>query len=217
MKSAPLLRTLCLIAFSALQVRAQNFALRDGDRVVFYGDSITDQRLYTTFTETYVVTRFPKLNVAFVHSGWGGDRVSGGGGGPIDMRLKRDVFAYSPTVVTIMLGMNDARYRAFDQAIFDEYATGYRHIIESLKANLPGARITAIQPSPYDDVTRAPMFEGGYNAVLVRYGAFLREVAEKEHLDLADLNASVVTALERAKEIDPAKAADLIKDRVHPG
>ena len=33
------------------------FALRDGDRVVFYGDSITDQRLYTTFVETYVVTR----------------------------------------------------------------------------------------------------------------------------------------------------------------
>jgi hypothetical protein len=28
------------------------FHLKDGDRVVFYGDSITDQRLYTTFTET---------------------------------------------------------------------------------------------------------------------------------------------------------------------
>ena len=39
------------------------FYLKDGDRVVFYGDSITDQRLYTVFTETYVVTRFPKLGV----------------------------------------------------------------------------------------------------------------------------------------------------------
>jgi hypothetical protein len=28
--------------------------------------------------------------------------------------------------------------------------------------------ITAIVPSPYDDVTRAPGFEGGYNAVLLR-------------------------------------------------
>jgi len=79
------------------------FYLRDGDRVVFYGDSITDQRLYTTFVETYAVTRFPRMKLTFVHSGWGGDTVNGGGGGPIDLRLKRDVFAYSPTVMTIML------------------------------------------------------------------------------------------------------------------
>src|SRR2546425_9427592 len=92
------------------------FALREGDRVVFYGDSITDQRRYTSFVETYVVTRFPKLNVTFVHSGWGGDRVSGGGGGPIDVRLWRDVLPYKPTVMTVMLGMNDGRYRAYDQA-----------------------------------------------------------------------------------------------------
>src|SRR3954463_13859667 len=75
------------------------FYLKDGDRVVFYGDSITDQRLYTTYVETYVVTRFPKADITFVHSGWGGDRVGGGGGGRIDKRLKRDVFAYKPTVM----------------------------------------------------------------------------------------------------------------------
>jgi len=28
---------------------AGNFLLKDGDRVVFYGDSITKQRLYTSF------------------------------------------------------------------------------------------------------------------------------------------------------------------------
>src|SRR5204863_9744411 len=106
---------------------SSGFHLRNGDRVVFYGDSITDQRLYTTFTETYVVTRFPRLDVHFVHSGWGGDRVSGGGGGPIDVRLQRDVFAYKPTVMTSMLGMNDASYRKFDEAIFDKYKTGYEH------------------------------------------------------------------------------------------
>src|SRR5512137_3224508 len=74
-----------------------NFYLKDGDRVVFYGDSITEQRLYTVYTETYVVTRFPQLNVTFVHSGVGGDRVAGGWAGPIDLRLSRDVFPYRPT------------------------------------------------------------------------------------------------------------------------
>jgi hypothetical protein len=36
-----------------------DFELKDGDRVVFYGDSITEQRLYTTYVEQYVLTRYP--------------------------------------------------------------------------------------------------------------------------------------------------------------
>src|SRR3954454_20140026 len=140
------------------------FFLKSGDRVVFYGDSITDQRLYTTFTETFVLTRFPSLDVAFTHSGWGGDRVTGGAGGPVDLRLERDVFPYRPTVVTIMLGMNDGSYRPFDPGLFDKYSQGFEHIVQSLKEHLPGVRITAIEPSPYDDVTREPLFPGGYNA-----------------------------------------------------
>src|SRR5947209_19513343 len=97
-----------LLLIAIATAAAQNpFYLKDNDRVVFYGDSITDQRLYTTFAESFIVTRFPSLNVTFTHSGWGGDRVTGGGGGPIDVRLARDVFPYQPTVMTIMLGMND--------------------------------------------------------------------------------------------------------------
>ena len=142
------------------------------------------------------------MNVTFVHSGWGGDRVTGGGGGRIDHRLERDVFAYKPTVVTVMLGMNDASYRPFDQKIFDVYAKGYEHLVESLKSNLPGVRITLIQPSPFDDVTRKPNFEGGYNQVLMRYGEFVKELAEKEGAGVADLNTSVVAALKKAMEID---------------
>src|SRR5690242_14394268 len=139
-------------ACSLVAAQEKPFYLKNGDRVVFYGDSITDQRLYTTFTESYVVTRFPKKDVHFVHSGWGGDRVSGGGGGPIDVRLQRDVIAYHPTVMTIMLGMNDAGYRPFDEGRFDQYRTGYEHILSFTKAALPDLRFTLIEPSPYDDV-----------------------------------------------------------------
>src|SRR5881394_2064677 len=202
MKITSFIGTLCLVVFLTFQSRAETFALKDGDRVVFYGDSITDQRLYTTFTETYVVTRFPKLDVSFVHSGWGGDRVTGGGGGPIDLRLRRDVVAYKPTVMTIMLGMNDGSYRAFDEKIFDTYAKGYQHIIDSVKEALPGIRFTAIQTSPFDDVTQPPRFEGGYNAVLVRYSQFVKELAAREKLSVADLNTPIVAALEKAKSTD---------------
>lgn len=205
------------LAFTAACASAQTgFYLKDGDRVVFYGDSITDQRLYTTFTESYVVTRYPSLNVAFTHSGWGGDRVSGGGGGPIDTRLSRDVFPYKPTVVTIMLGMNDGSYRAWDPAIFNTYKTGFEHILDSIKANAADSRITLIQPSPYDDATRAPLFEGGYNAVLLRYSDYLKTIAQTRHLDLADLNNPVTAMLKKAAETDKDQAQRILPDRVHP-
>ncbi|MHB8521563.1 MAG: SGNH/GDSL hydrolase family protein [Limisphaerales bacterium] len=212
-----ILQTLCLLAGIAWASAQEPFDLKNGDRVVFYGDSITDQRLYTTFTETYVVTRFPHLRVSFVHSGWGGDRVTGGGGGPIDLRLPRDVIAYKPTVMTIMLGMNDGSYRAFDQGIFDQYAHGYEHIIDVVKKALPGLRLTLIEPSPFDDVTRSPRFDGGYNQVLIRYSQFVKELAERNHLDVADLNTPVVAALEKAKATDAEAAQKIVPDRVHPG
>jgi lysophospholipase L1-like esterase len=206
---------LCFVCSSAL-VAQGDFYLKDGDTVVFYGDSITDQRLYTTFTEAYVVTRFPKLNIRFVHSGWSGDRVDGGSGGPTDIRLTRDVLAYQPTVVTLMLGMNDGGYRLFDTGLFNTYRAGYEHIVKALKAGAPNVRLTSIQPSPYDDVTRPPQFKGGYNSVLIRYGKFVHELATREGLLCADLNTSVVAALRRANQADPALAQKLIPDRVHP-
>jgi lysophospholipase L1-like esterase len=204
------------VAFAATAAAQSPFYLKDGDRVVFYGDSITDQRLYTTFTESYVVTRFPAMNIAFTHSGWGGDRVGGGGGGAIDVRLARDVFPYKPTVVTIMLGMNDGGYRAFDERLFSTYSSGFEHILESLKANAPNSRVTLIQPSPYDDATRAPLFEGGYNAVLLRYSDYLKTLAAARRLDLADLNNPVAAMLKKAAETNKEDAQKILPDRVHP-
>jgi lysophospholipase L1-like esterase len=192
------------------------FYLHDGDRVVFYGDSITDQRLYTTFTESYVVTRFPALNIAFTHSGWGGDRVTGGGGGPIDLRLARDVFPYRPTVMTIMLGMNDGSYKAFDDATFHTFTAGMEHILDSVHQTAPDCRITLIQPSPYDDVTRSPLFADGYNAVLLKFSDYLGNLARTRHLDLADLNNPVTAMLRKALAADPEQAQKILPDRVHP-
>ncbi|HZP82593.1 MAG TPA: SGNH/GDSL hydrolase family protein [Chthonomonadaceae bacterium] len=194
----------------------QGFYLKDGDRIVFYGDSITDQRLYTTYIETYCRTRFPRQHFTFVHSGWGGDRVSGGGGGPIDVRLRRDVLAYKPTVVTICLGMNDGGYRALDQGLFDQYVKGYEHILDTLKKELPGVRITLLTAPAFDDVTRAPSFPGGYNQVLIAYGDAVKKLGAKYDLVVADTNAPLVAALEKAKASNAALAEKIIPDRVHP-
>jgi len=196
---------------------ADSFALHPSDSVVFYGDSITDQRLYTMVTELYTVTRYPKLNIKFVHSGWGGDRVSGGGGGPIDLRLQRDVLAYHPTVMTIMLGMNDGKYvnhKAEDDEI---YYAGYRHIVETVRQAIPSLRITAIEPSPFDDVTRAFTLQpDGYNAVLQKFSSWIAHYASEAHLDVADLNTPMVDMLRKANAEDAATAQKILPDRVHP-
>ncbi len=211
-----LLAALTLVVAGAAQAQ-RGFYLKPTDRVVFYGDSITEQRLYTAFAETYVVTRFPGYHVAFTHSGVGGDRVTGGWMGPIDPRLDRDAIPYKPTVMTIMLGMNDGSYRAFDEGIFETYAKGYQHILDKMKAACPGLRLTLIQASPFDDVTRKPGWDPGYNAVLVRYGDFVKELAQKEKQNVADLNGPVVAMLEKANATDAALAQKIIPDRVHPG
>lgn len=200
----------------AATARAEEPLLRENDRVVFYGDSITAQRLYTTFVETAVATRLPSRSVRFVHSGWGGDTVRGGGGGPIEKRLARDVTAYKPTVVTIMLGMNDASYRGFDAKIFDAFETGYEKIVATLKKELPGVRLVLIEPSAYDEVTRPATVPGGYNATLVRFGAFVRGLAAREGARSVDLNAPLVACLEKANAANHELAQKIVPDRVHP-
>lgn len=188
--------------------------LQPHDHVVFYGDSITEQRLYTTYVEDYVVTRHPTWTVDFVNAGWASDTVAGGFGGEIDLRLRRDVLAHHPTVATVMLGMNDGHRLAWNAPMATAFETGYRHLLDVLA---PAARLTLLQPSPYDDVTRPPDYAGGYNGVLLKFAAFVGEEARKRHLGLADLNGPVTRMLAAANAKNPELARKLLPDRIHPG
>src|ERR1700747_601574 len=98
---------------------AGDFFIRDGDRVVFLGDSITEQRLYTTYIEAYALTRHPDWKLSFRNVGWGGDtswrrqrthpdekKLFAADAATLDSMvadsvgrgLKRDVFPLNPTV-----------------------------------------------------------------------------------------------------------------------
>ncbi len=204
---------------------AKSFYLHDGQRVLFYGDSITEQRYYPVAIETYVRTRFPNLKVKFVDSAVGGARVTGNWAVSSENEsLQRDVFPYKPDVITIMLGMNDASYRPFEQSIFDTYMKGYRYIIQQMQSHLPGVKIVLIEPSPWDDVTQAPSYPsnpdnkpGGYNSTLLHYCKFVRELAAEHHLMAVDFNTPMVKLMEEAQKVDTSLAAKIIPGRVHPG
>ena len=210
---------LLLLAGAAVahsQSTPTNFALHDGDRVTFYGDSITEQREYTEDVEEYVVTRFPGWKVNFHNAGVGGDKVSGGWAGPVDLRLDRDVFAWHPDVITVMLGMNDFYYRPDQPGIYSTYADGYRRLVALMQRNNPSVRITLIQPSPYDDITRDPRFPGGANAVLLKYSDFVAQLAQERHTQIADFNTPLTSILKVINREVPQLAQQVIPDRVHP-
>ena len=201
---------------AAWAAEGPSFWLKDGDTVVFYGDSITEQSLYNQWVELYTVTRFPKMRVHFYGAGVGGDRVTGGGGGTIDERLARDVFPHKPTVITMMLGMNDGSYRANADDVESAYTKGFQHLLESVREHAPGARITLLGPSPFDDVTRPAWFPGGYNGVMQHYAEIDGHLAEKYHGTFVNLNPPVVALLGRAQAFDPQVAQLILPDRVHP-
>ena len=205
-----------LSPFLIAQVADSTFYLHDGDTVVFYGDSITEQRYYTQDVDVYTVTRFPHMQVQFFNAGVGGDRVSGGSAGPIDVRLPRDVFAHKPSVITIMLGMNDGSYKPLTPEIEGAYTQGYEHILTSLQEALPGVRISLLGPSPYDEVTRAEMFPGGYNSTLTRFSTIDSELAKKHNATYIDLNAPFVASIKKGVAIDPLATELIVPDRVHP-
>ncbi len=205
------------IFFSAIAPCQSGIALKNGDRVAFYGDSITDNGFYTKYTEAFIRLRYPDLDVKFFNAGVGGDRVSGGWMGPVDERLTRDLFSRKPTVITVMLGMNDGSYQASKPEIENPFKAGYLHIVDRFKKEAPNARVFLIKPSPFDDVTRAPGWPGGYNGVMRSYSDYIDGLSQSNGFSSVDFNGPVVQMLEQAKATNAEQSAKIIGDRVHPG
>jgi lysophospholipase L1-like esterase len=200
-------------------VGADAVTLKDGDRVLFYGDSITEQRLYTTYVEHYVLTHYPERRITFINTGWGGDQVTRnecvpcrGVGGLA--RIKRDLIDHRPTVVTLLFGMNDGRYYDFDEATMKVYTDGLAAIIHELKARTK-ARVYVMTPSVYDGTRNTPWSHTTrYNDVLDRYSEAARQIAAREQLPVIDLHTVTTEALMQAKKSDPAYT--FLPDGVHP-
>jgi lysophospholipase L1-like esterase len=214
------LAVLVLLSLAGPAVAAESpapFALRDGDRVVFYGDSITQEGGYGRFVEEYVRTRFPRWDVRFYNAGVGGDTVRGGWAGSVDVRLERDVIALKPTVVTIMLGMNDGGYKPFDPMTLAAFGEGYRAIVAKLRQALPGVRLTFILSSPFDDVSRSPQFAPGYDDALRRLGCYVTTLGANEKATVVDFRGPVNAGIAAVLKDNPDLARQLVPDRVHPG
>jgi lysophospholipase L1-like esterase len=186
--------------------------LQDGDSVVFLGDSITHQCLYTQYIEDYYYTRFPNRRIHFHNSGVGGDRAS-----DALLRFDDDVAAFKPKYVTILLGMNDGGYRGYDQGIFDTYQKGMSEILDKI-AGL-GAVAVPMTPTMHD--ARASRMKKGaeprdtyYNGVLALYGAWLEEQTQVRGLGFVDMYSLLNSLTIEQRKKDPKFT--MIPDSVHP-
>ncbi len=152
MRLARLVLLLSLTLGSASTVRADEFALRDGDTVVFLGDSITAARAYGKIIENYTLLRYPDRKVRFINAGVGGDTAAGG-----LKRLDRDVLAHKPTVVTVAYGVNDIGWGTkADAAHKKAYLDGIRGIVEActkqkVRVYICSAAATAEDPAKAED------------------------------------------------------------------
>lgn len=113
--------------------------LKAGDRLAICGDSITEQKLYSRIMETYLTVCVPELKVTVRQYGWSGETAEG-----FRRRMTNDCLRFQPTVATTCYGMNDHRYRAYDDANGRWYVEHSRAILQAFKS--VGARV--VQGSP---------------------------------------------------------------------
>lgn len=188
--------------------------LKSGDSIVFLGDSITHQCLYTQYVEDFFYTRYPKMRLKFHNSGVGGAKAW-----DALARFDRDVAAYKPKYVTILLGMNDGQYQPFNEAIFQTYYKDMQELIAKIKGI--GAQPILMTPTMFDARAarmgkrkRDPSATELYNSVLAYYGTWLREVAAESGFGFVDMYGPLNNITLIARQKDPSFT--IIKDAIHP-
>src|SRR5260370_26230821 len=112
-----LMLAITLTAVSLTAVRADDKPiLTKGGRLVIAGDSITEQKLYSRYMETYLTACHPELDLWILQLGWSGERAPG-----FANRIDFDLLAFKPTVDTTCYGINDGSYQPYSDAIGAEY------------------------------------------------------------------------------------------------
>jgi lysophospholipase L1-like esterase len=199
--------SLILLAPSVAPAAEDGFLFRDGDRVVFFGDSITEQKLYTRHLAQFTACRYPEREVRFFNAGWGGDTAKGG-----RARLERDVLALKPTVVTLFFGMNDGGYRPPDDGVTATFRENLAGIVADLKA--VGARVVVFSPGCVDEAMSARLAGSRYNETLTGLAKTAREVAAGAGVPYVDIHRPMRGFLDARRAAGSADS--LVPDGIHP-
>lgn len=196
---------------AALACTAADFFLKNGDRVVMMGDSITEQHRYSTYVETWALTRFPAWDLRFFNAGIGGDNATGG-----SERFKRDVLSCAATAVTVNFGMNDCGGPGsnFDAQRYKEFVASMQKIADQVQA--AGIRVAWCTTTPAEVMDEGPSVLP-YILNLEKFSAGVKEIAAANGNALfIDQSHPFVAAIDRARAANPKNRIGG-GDVVHPG
>ncbi|MCD7936485.1 MAG: SGNH/GDSL hydrolase family protein [Tannerellaceae bacterium] len=191
---------------------------REGDKVAFVGNSITDGGHYHSYIWLYYMTRLPREQIRIYNVGIGGDRAY-----DINKRFEQDVLVKRPNVIYLTFGMNDSGYMEYNQPEAGEFARtkieeSYQDYlsIEKKLQNLQDTRISLIGSSPYDETARienTPL--KNKNAAMQQIIRFQQTSAEKNGWNFFDLNHPMTAINQKYQQTSPSFTI-CGNDRIHP-
>lgn len=189
----------------------------DGERVAFFGDSITHGGRWHVYLQLFWSTRYPGSDVRIMNCGIAGDTASGS-----LSRIRTDLFELKPDRVFVMFGMNDVGITEYGSANPSaatlerrkernvRYAASQRKIAHILAAK--GVKTVFVTPTPYDQyssVAKTNMVEAN-SAGLAHLAGEVRKIAAERNLGLVELHRPLTELFETRKD------RPFCADRVHP-
>ncbi len=186
---------LILCATSRAADKPAPFELREGDRVVFLGDTFMEREQQFGWIELMLTTRFPDCNITFRNLGWSADTPAGdsrfglsllqAGHEPADEgwnQLVKQLEQAKPTVVFVGYGMASS----FDgEAGLPKFKADYNRLLDTIEKISPGVRFVLLGPLAHHGVlARNPNCvsladEQTHNKVLDTYVNAVKGIADK--------------------------------------
>lgn len=200
---ATLMSTLLLsMTVITAPVEAASIPLKNGQKIGFMGDSITQAGAEPQGYVTLVIRGLEAngIQVSFIPAG-----ISGHKSNQMLERLDRDVLSKKPDWMTLSCGVNDVWHGA-NGIPLEPYKKNITEIVEKCQA--AGVKVMILTSTMIGE--DAP---NSNNQKLATYNAFLRDLAKKKKCRLADLNADMQAAI--AKAGPDHKGNLLTSDGVH--
>jgi len=210
-RSVPLLAASLWLAVALVMPAAEVVSqLKSGDTITMCGDSITESKLYTLYLAEYFLMCQPAADLKPMQFGWGGETAH-----QFLTRIDK-ILSFNPTVATTFYGMNDGKYIPSDPQIIAKYRDSTTDIVRRLKKG--GVRTIVVgSPGVVDTATFRRIDPLVYNQTLRDLSAAANEVADKEGVIFADVNAVMMEAMIKAKTKFGKDFVFAGTDGVHPG
>jgi lysophospholipase L1-like esterase len=177
--------------FAPLEARSDPPArceLRDGDRVVFLGDTLIERDQRYGYWETLLTIANPDKDLIFRNLGWSGDTVGGisrAGFDPPEAgfgQLQQQLAAVRPTVVLVGYGMADSFAGEPGLPAFEQGLNRLLNVVDSMKA-----RVVLLSPIAHADLGRPLPDPAAHNRDLERYRYVIDKVASDRKSGFVDL------------------------------